>query len=258
MTFNVIKTPREWDRRIRLSWDNRFKDSLGPFIVDDLTQVFSNETYGDRTNFFRDIHSLQVVANVAFSEDRPVTIGSIPSSLGCEGYSLAMLLNHWSDQTTPEYKIYMADISEAKLNSAATGVFPKTMKRDIPEVFHRFTHRQSKKKDVFRINSSVRDKVEILPPLDVMNPAYDMPKMDIILCLNLLYYMPDNAARLAVIDYLASKSKEALVFSFGSDGIENSLYDDAFTHLYDAGFVQVEDEMVPLPLSTYMFVPEGG
>ncbi len=177
-----------------LKYDARRAEEFA-VIVDVLT---IHETY-----FFREDHQLHALTReilpqlMAQRRDRPLRIWSAGCSTGEEVYSIAMLLAGQIGGDSP-IEIVGSDISQRVLEVARRGVYTASAFRTTPEEFRaKFFHAEG---DGFRIDDSIKRMVNFVSfNLADSERAAILPKMDVILCRNVIIYF-DLAVKKRVID----------------------------------------------------------
>jgi chemotaxis protein methyltransferase CheR len=178
-----------------LKYDARGADEFA-VIVDLLT---IHETY-----FFREDHQLYALQREILPElarrrtDRVLRIWSAGSSTGEEAYSVAMLLAGQPEYADWRIEIVASDISQRVLEVARRGVYPASAFRTTPPDYRsRFFHAES---DGFRIDDSIKRMVSFFSfNLADAERATLLPKMDVILCRNVIIYF-DLAVKKRVIE----------------------------------------------------------
>jgi chemotaxis protein methyltransferase CheR len=178
-----------------LKYDSRRTEELAT-IVDLLT---IHETY-----FFREDHQLHALSREILPDlmkrrqDRTLRIWSAGCSTGEEVYSIAMLLADRPGGQDWRIEISGSDISQRVLEVARRGVYPASSFRTTPpEMRSRFFHPEG---NGFRIDDSVKRMVNFFPfNLADVERAAMLPKMDVILCRNVIIYF-DLAVKKRVID----------------------------------------------------------
>lgn len=178
-----------------LKYDPRGSEEFSA-IVDLLT---IHETY-----FFREDHQLYALQREILPDlmrrrtDRVLRIWSAGSSTGEEAYSVAMLLADHPDYADWRIEIVASDISQRVLEVARRGVYPASAFRTTPPDYRsRFFRAEA---DGFRIDDSIKRMVSFFSfNLAGADRASLLPKMDVILCRNVIIYF-DLAVKKRVID----------------------------------------------------------
>lgn len=213
-TKNKTWTPPQWPDDLLIttsSYDDRVR-------VDDAAQVFSDNDRQDMTGFFRYPEVYEHIIQRLLHTPGHKRILSLPASVGCEAYSLAAIFTEKAAQKpSPQdhgLEIHMADISQSKLEAAASGVYPYGFHGAILKPYaHHF-------KNVGRGTMSVAEDIKALvKPLPAFN-ILDRPEMglkyDMVICLNLICYLPDLDSKVEAIGYLTSLTDQALCISHGT------------------------------------------
>lgn len=178
-----------------LKYDARRAEEFAT-IVDLLT---IHETY-----FFREDHQLHALQREILPElmkhrqDRTLRIWSAGCSTGEEVYSVAILLA--SQPSTADWHIEVSgsDISQRVLEVARRGVYPASAFRTTPpDIRARYFHAEN---GGFRIDDSIKRIVNFFSfNLADADRAAVLPKMDVVLCRNVIIYF-DLAVKKRVVE----------------------------------------------------------
>ena len=154
----------------------------------------------NKTDFFREPRHYSVLEDKVLpelltgsriGEIRPVKIWSAGCSTGAEPYTLAMVLEDFSERIGRfQYRIVATDISTRVLSIAQTAIYDEKEAAPVPQTFKKQYLLRSKDRSQprIRVAPELRRKVEFRR-LNFMDSDYDMPNtMDIIMCRNVIIY----------------------------------------------------------------------
>lgn len=183
-----------------LKYDARRTEEFATVI--DLLTI--HETY-----FFREDHQLHALyreilpALMKQRQDRTLRIWSAGCSTGEEVYSVAMLLASQPGYGDWRVEISGSDISQRVLEVARRGVYPASAFRTTPpDVRKRFFHPEG---DGFRIDDSIKRMVNFFSfNLADVDRAAVLPKMDVILCRNVIIYF-DLTVKKRVVEMFSNR-----------------------------------------------------
>jgi len=183
-----------------LKYDARRADEFATMV--DLLTI--HETY-----FFREDHQLHALHREILPElmkqrqDRTLRIWSAGCSTGEEVYSVAMLLASQPGFGDWRVEISGSDISQRVLEAARRGVYPASAFRTTPpDVRARFFHAEG---DAFRIHDAIKRMVNFFSfNLADVERAAVLPKMDVILCRNVIIYF-DLAVKKRVVEMFSNR-----------------------------------------------------
>ena len=147
------------------------------------------------TNFFRDpgmFDALQrQVLPALFKQggDGPLRCWVLGCSSGQEAYSIAISFLEAVEETDHPrtLQIFATDLSEAQLNKARQGLYPKSLAEDMsmsPSRLRRFFEEED---EGYRVNKQLREMVVFARQNLTADPPFS--RMDIISCRNLLIYL---------------------------------------------------------------------
>ncbi|MDJ0638534.1 MAG: chemotaxis protein CheB, partial [Paracoccaceae bacterium] len=147
------------------------------------------------TNFFRDqpvwTQMQETVLPDLFKEgniDEPVRVWSVGCSTGEEAFTTAILLEDYRLRfdIVRDFRIYATDVNEAAIHAAKDGIYPDTVREEIPSRFidPKFLTFQA---STFSIAPSIRKRVIFSAHNVIEDPPFT--RMDLIVCRNLLIYL---------------------------------------------------------------------
>lgn len=177
----------------------------------------------NKTDFFREPHHFEFLQNYILPEfsqsgsARNVKAWSAGCSTGEEPYTLAMVLDHYSEvHNLPNFSVFATDISNQVLEAAKLGVYREDQVADIPVAFRQKYLLKSKDrlKPSVRITQQIRSRVQF-DRLNLMQENYNCGSdFDIIFCRNVLIYF-DKPTQELVIRKLSSHLRRGGFFFLG-------------------------------------------
>ncbi|HEX8678331.1 MAG TPA: CheR family methyltransferase, partial [Chthoniobacterales bacterium] len=149
------------------------------------------------THFFRDqaafaaleAHVPQLFAGKRKDDQLRVWVAG--SATGEEAYSIAMLLAEHAEklESPPTIQIFATDIDEQAVQTARSGIYPRTIEADVsPERLGRFFEQDHGR---YRIRKNLREKV-LFAAHNVLSDA-PFSNLDLVSCRNLLIYLTPKA-----------------------------------------------------------------
>lgn len=150
---------------------------------------------------------------------------SLPASIGCEAYSLAAIFHHHA-KPGQTLEIHMADISEPKLRAAATGVYPYGFHVGIPRSYRSYFNGVGS--NHMSVTDDIKNTVKALPAFNVTDKPAMTVRYDVIVCFNMLCYLPDQESKVQAVRYLAG-----LLTDEGTLCLSHGTYKD-FTQHHEA------------------------
>jgi two-component system CheB/CheR fusion protein len=146
------------------------------------------------TNFFRDTEAFtylqeSVIPKLFANKTQldSVRVWSCGCATGEEAYSLAMLLQEYSDtlEDAPKLQVFATDLSEEAIQSARECTYPLTIASDVSEErLKRFFIRSGPH---YKITKSLRDLVLFAAHNVLRDPPFS--QLDLVACRNLLIYL---------------------------------------------------------------------
>lgn len=222
-------TPPEWGGAISLRTSTYSKTVQ----VDDTNSVFSGDGRSDKTGFFRypEVYN-QIIERLNDGGNKRIL--SLPASVGCEAYSLAAMFNAKASEGA-EIEIHMADISEAKLKAAASGIYPYGFHNGILEDY----------KDYFLTDGShtviredIKSLVKALPAFNILNGPEMVLPYDMVISLNLLCYLPDFDSKVRAFEYMASLTDNMICLTHGTIKDFKKFHDVFDASVRDLGWIE--------------------
>lgn len=160
------------------------------------------------TSFFRDPDSWEAVREhvidswVTRNRTEEFRAWVCACSTGEEAYTLAMLAAEAFDVppgSSPPVRIFATDISRSSLETAAAGVYPASLTRNVsPERLERFFESLD---DRYRVRAEIRRTI-VFAPHDITRQT-PFSRMDLVTCRNMLIYMQPKLQQrvLALLHY---------------------------------------------------------
>ena len=161
---------------------------------------FVHQVTTNKTDFFREPAHFQymvehalptLISENSYSWRNPLRIWSSASSTGEEPYTLAMVMDDYSElQQQINFNILATDISPAVLKTAAQGVYDDIKVDPVPHSLRRkyLLRSRDREKELVRITPELRSKVRF-QWLNLKGETFDIDnQMDIIFCRNVIIY----------------------------------------------------------------------
>lgn len=170
----------------------------------------------NKTDFFResshfDFLTREVLPEIGegYNGHKEINVWSAGCSSGEEVYTLAMVLNEFTDMNSGiDYHVTGTDVSLTMLSKAIDAVYTEDRIAGIPMWLRKkyLLRSKDREKQTVRINAATRARTDF-KRLNLMDEVYDLHnRFDIIFCRNVLIYF-DKATQCAVINKLAGKLK---------------------------------------------------
>ncbi|MCQ2969919.1 MAG: protein-glutamate O-methyltransferase CheR [Clostridium sp.] len=181
------------------------KEKFLDYITINVTEFFRNPEFFEslRKNLLKEV----------LSNRSNIKIWSAGSSMGCEAYSLAMMLDDMN--TNVNYSIIATDIDKKMLEKARLGIYSSA---DIKSLNTKYLDKYFKKSDDkyivdFKIKSKVKFKRH-----DLILDKYEKD-FDLILCRNVIIYFKDEVKQKIVDDFIKSLRPGGLLFVGATESI---------------------------------------
>lgn len=154
------------------------------------------------TNFFRDLPIWKTLEETVLprlfvdgNTDQPVRVWSVGCSTGEEAFTIAMMLERFREENNIErdFRIFATDMNEASIAAAKQGVYPDSVRDEIPDDILRRNY-LTFQSGTFAVAPKIRNRV-VFAVHNVMDDA-PYTRTDLIICRNLLIYLsPDVQAK---------------------------------------------------------------
>ena len=157
----------------------------------ELDALYSDALIGV-TSFFRNADAFAVLKHKVFPRllqqrgAEPLRIWVLGCSTGQEAYSIAMLFTEAAEKSHRPRKlqVFATDLSEANLDKARHGLYPKSVTADVsPERLRRFF---TPEEGGYRVIKSLREQVLFARHNLISDPPFS--RMDLISCRNVMIY----------------------------------------------------------------------
>ncbi len=163
-------------------------------MKEELTHMIDQVTT-NKTDFFREPGHFDYLAKIALPQialaKKTVRLWSAACSTGEEAYTLAMVVNEFSDDAREiDYRILATDISTRVLEKATTAIYDEQAVEPVPPQLKRKYLLRSKdeSKRLYRVTPGLRQRVAFRR-LNLMDGDFGLRReMDIIFCRNVIIY----------------------------------------------------------------------
>lgn len=181
------------------------REKFFDFITINVTEFFRNP------NLFKELEDL--IKNSLIPKNRSLKIWSAACSIGCEPYSLAIILDKLTDRK--DISIIATDIDKKALERAEQGIYTsdeiKNIKKDDLDKYF------EKVDDKYSIHKNIKSKV-IFKKHDLITENYDS-NFDLIVCRNVVIYFKKDV-KIEIYSKLASAlNKGGFLFVGGTENI---------------------------------------
>lgn len=245
----AVSAPSCWGGGINL----RYKFSRGIYQVDDIDQVFTGGNKSDSTAFFRYPELYEALSRRMAYRGQDRKILSLPSSIGCEAYSLAACFSKHARKTGAKAEVHMSDISDRKLRAAETGTYLRGFSNGLPKEYDGLLRLED---DILvKVDPYIKNMVKALPPSNILDTPQMDTRYDLVMCMNLLCYITDLDDKITAARYLGTLCDDTLVLSYGG-ACEYEKYKEPVTEaLQVEGFKEdVYFRSIPECKSTQVFI----
>ncbi len=138
------------------------------------------------SRFFRHIETLNYISQCADDSMGSCRVWSVGCANGQEIWSLAMVMqadNH-------RFELWGSDVNKAAIEYATHGRYAIRYLQEIPEQYHHFALKseQEKSSRYWYMSDRLRDSVQFFQHNIFSEPLPSLPKMNVILCQNVLIY----------------------------------------------------------------------
>jgi two-component system CheB/CheR fusion protein len=175
------------------------------------------------TSFFRNAEAFAVLKAkvlaplVAQRGDAPLRIWVLGCSTGQEAYSLAMLCTEAAEKShrPRPLQVFATDLSEANLEKARHGLYPRSVTTDVsPERLRRFFVQEE---GGYRVIKSLRESVVFARHNLISDPPFS--RMDLISCRNVMIYFEPSLQKKAIPAFHYALKPEGYLFLGASDSV---------------------------------------
>jgi chemotaxis methyl-accepting protein methylase/signal transduction histidine kinase len=175
------------------------------------------------TSFFRNAEAYAALKRVVFSKllaeggDEPVRVWVLGCSTGQEAYSIAMAFMESAEKVPRARKlqIFATDLSEASLDRARHGSYPKTLAQDVSsERLRRFFIEDE---NGYQVSKQLRESVVFARQNVISDPPFS--RMDVISCRNVMIYLEASLQRKVIPMFHYALKKGGFLFLGASESI---------------------------------------
>ena len=198
-----VKTLEEYTKLLKKDVIEREK--FMDYITINVTEFFRNPEFFDalRKNLL-----LEIIPNRS-----NIKIWSAGSSMGCEAYSLAMMLDDMNAKVN--YSIVATDIDKNILAKARKGIYSSS---DVKTLDNKYLDKYfSKSDDKYIVDSKIKSKVTFKRH-DLILDSYEKD-FDLILCRNVIIYFKDEVKQKIIEDFIKSLKVGGLLFVGATESI---------------------------------------
>ncbi|MGL4654617.1 MAG: CheR family methyltransferase [Sarcina sp.] len=199
-----VKTLDEY--KILLETNKNEKDKFLDFITINVTEFFRNK------NLFEDLEKL--LKNEYFNTGKKVVIWSAACSMGCEPYSIAMIMK---ENGYRNYKIIATDIDENILKRAKEGKYSSV---EIKEMDKKYLKYFVQKGEAYILSDEIKSKVTF-KKADLILDRYESG-FDLILCRNVVIYFNSEIKEKIYKKFSTALNKNGILFVGATESIYNS------------------------------------
>ena len=220
--FSLYKEPtlkRRIARRMALAGQESLDEYLH-YVRENSSEVnaLHREFLVGVTNFFRDAQAWQdleaeVLKDLFASgaKEDPLRVWSAGCSTGEEAYTVAMVLERYRRDHGIErdFRVFATDVNDHSIQTAKQGIYPDTIREEIPEPFLNPTYLQFQS-GTFSVSRNIRKKVIFATHNVVDDPPYT--QIDLIICRNLLIYLSPEIQAKVLTQFSFSLQKGGALF----------------------------------------------
>lgn len=221
LSLNSYK-PTQLNRRIGSLMERIGVSTLEEYTVLLKKDSFERERFLDYitinvTEFFRNPEFFNSLRKNLLAEIIPnrsnIKIWSAGASMGCEAYSLAMMLDDMNIKAN--YSIVATDIDKNILLKAKAGIYSST---DIKTLEKKYLDKYFVKcNDKYIVDSKIKSKVKFNRH-DLILDNYEKD-FDLILCRNVIIYFKDEVKQKIIEDFIKSLKPGGLLFVGATESI---------------------------------------
>lgn len=207
MDRKSIKNLEEY--RNLLKNDKNEREAFLDYVTINVTEFFRNPEF---FNSLSELLKKEIEVNL---NNKKMKIWSAGCSLGCEAYSLSMLLNEMSQKIN--YNILATDIDLRIIAKAKEGKYGNI---EIKSMDKKYLDKYfSKEDDKYIIDEKIKSKVTFKRQ-DLILDKYDND-FDLIVCRNVLIYFKDEVKNEIILKFVNSLRKGGLLFVGATESINS-------------------------------------
>ncbi|MGL4452607.1 MAG: CheR family methyltransferase [Sarcina sp.] len=192
--------------RALLEKDFAEKERFLDFITINVTEFFRNKT------LFEDLEKL--LEKEYFAKGKKVCIWSAACSMGCEPYSIAMILK---EHGIKNYKIIATDIDEKILMKAEDGIYSNIEIKEMDKKYLKYFVKQGEK---YFLSSEIKKMVSFKKS-DLILDKYHQG-FDLILCRNVVIYFNSEIKEKIYKKFSTALNKNGILFVGATESICSS------------------------------------
>jgi chemotaxis methyl-accepting protein methylase/signal transduction histidine kinase len=175
------------------------------------------------TSFFRNAEAYAALKRVVFSKllaeggDEPIRVWVLGCSTGQEAYSIAMAFMESAEKVPRARKlqIFATDLSDANLDKARHGSYPKTLAQDVsPERLRRFFVEDE---NGYQVSKQLRESVVFARQNVISDPPFS--RMDVISCRNVMIYLEASLQKKVIPMFHYALKKGGFLFLGASESV---------------------------------------
>lgn len=189
-----------------LEKDSKEKAKFLDFITINVTEFFRNKL------LFDELEGL--LKAEYFDKGKRVCIWSAACSMGCEPYSIAMILK---EQGIKNYKIIATDIDENILEKAKEGIYTSLEVKEMESKYLKYFEFKDGK---YILSSEIKSMVKFKKS-DLILDKYE-ENFDLILCRNVVIYFNNEIKEKIYKKFSTSLNKNGILFVGATESIHNS------------------------------------
>lgn len=186
--------------------DKEEKQKFLDFITINVTEFFRNP------NLFEELENL--LKKEYFSKDKSINIWSAACSIGCEPYSIAMILK---ENNIKNYNIIATDIDQTILAKAKEGIYSDL---EIKNMDGKYLKYFTKKDNKYFLSDEIKRMVKF-EKADLILDNY-RKNFDLILCRNVVIYFNTETKNRIYKEFNKSLNERGLLFIGATECIYNA------------------------------------
>ena len=177
----------------------------------------------NKTEFFREASHFEFLKNLIFENYRhnSVNLWSAGCSSGEEVYTLAMILQKFTNNSLFNYHILGSDIATTMLQKASLAIYKKQLVKNIPlDMLKKyFLKNKDNKSNTVRVIPTLRKKTTFRR-INLINNSYNITQnFDIIFCRNVLIYFDKKTQEKVILNLLSNLKKGGYLFLGHSESL---------------------------------------
>lgn len=188
--------------------DKTEREAFLDYVTINVTEFFRNPEFFDAL-------SNQLKKEIESNSNKKMKIWSAGCSLGCEAYSLSMLLNEMAQKIN--YSILATDIDLRIMAKAKEGKYSNI---EIKSMDKKYLDKYfTKEDDKYIVDSKIKSKV-IFKKQDLILDKYDTD-FDLIVCRNVLIYFKDEVKNEIIRKFVSSLRSGGILFVGATESINS-------------------------------------